>query len=278
MRLSSGFPSVPLLPEPLIDPRRLQLLLGVACGRFTVDALAECDSTNSVLLLRAGQGAPSGSVVVADRQTAGRGSRGRRWESSPGASLTFSLLWRFRGGVHRLAGLSLAVGVAVVRALAASGAPHITLKWPNDILLDEAKLGGILVELQGEENRSLAVMGIGINLALPPDFERTPFHLPPTALAHVLQPLPERHELFARLLSELARVLDTFSYDGFAALRDEWQTYNVWQDRPVCLLREGRVVKEGVCRGADHDGALLVQTASGIERCLSGDLSLRSRS
>ena len=168
------------MPEALIDPHRLSSLLGAACGRFAVDALAECDSTNSVLLQRAGQGAPSGSVVVADRQTAGRGSRGRRWESSPGASLTFSLLWRFEGGVHRLAGLSLAVGVALVRALAACGAPGITLKWPNDILLDEAKLGGILVELQGAEGCSLAVIGIGINLAPPPDFERPPFHLPPT--------------------------------------------------------------------------------------------------
>ena len=264
-----------MLPEALIDPHRLSSLLDAACGRFTVDALVECDSTNSVLLQRAGQGAPSGSVVVADRQTAGRGSRGRRWESSPGASLTFSLLWHFEGGVHRLAGLSLAVGVALVRALAACGAPGITLKWPNDILLDEAKLGGILVELQGVEGCSLAVIGIGINLAPPPDFERPSFHLPPTALARVLRPLPERHFLFARLLDGLARVLDVFACDGFAALRDEWQAYNVWQDRPVCLLREGQVVKEGVCRGADHDGALLVQTDSGIERCLSGDVSLR---
>ena len=136
----------------LIEPARLRTLLGAAAGRFDVDSLAECASTNTELLARAERGAPSGSVLVADRQTAGRGSRGRTWQSSPGASLTFSLLWRFTDGVHGLAGLSLAVGVAVIRALAACGAHGVMLKWPNDILLDEAKLGGILVELQGGED------------------------------------------------------------------------------------------------------------------------------
>ena len=259
----------------MINPRRLLPLLGAASGRFVVDALAECDSTNSVLLQRAAQGASSGSVVVADRQTAGRGSRGRRWESAPEGSLTFSLLWRFADGVHGLAGLSLAVGVAVIRALAACGAHNVMLKWPNDILLGEAKLGGILVELQGGEDCSLAVIGLGLNLSLPPDFSRQPFHLPPATLERVLQPLPERHHLFALLLGELARVLDVFSAHGFAVLRDEWQAHNVWQDKPVCLLRENQIVKEGICRGVDHDGALLIQTTSGVERCLSGDLSLR---
>ena len=120
----------PTLPTPssLIDPGRLQALLGVACGRFDVDALAECESTSSLLLERASHGTPAGSVVVADRQHGGRGRRGRSWLSSPDASLTFSLLWRFEGGVEHLAGLSLAVGVAVARALAACGARSIALK------------------------------------------------------------------------------------------------------------------------------------------------------
>ncbi len=240
-----------------------------------MDALPECASTNSELLRRAAAGAPSGSVVIADRQTAGRGSRGRTWQSSPGASLTFSLLWRFDTPLNCLAGLSLAVGVAVVRALTACGASGVTLKWPNDILFGEAKLGGILVELQGAEAYSLAVIGIGINLSLPPAFERQAFHLPPTALDQVLPALPERHFLFSRLLIALAQVLDRFAAGGFAQLQDEWQACHAWQDRQICLLREGQVVKAGVCRGADTDGALLVQTVTGIERCLSGDLSLR---
>ena len=260
----------------LIDPSRLSALLGSARGRFAVDALAECASTNTLLLERAARGAPAGSVVVTDRQSAGRGSRGRSWLATPEASLTFSLLWAFDGGLERLAGLSLAVGVAVVRALEACGAAGIALKWPNDILLADAKLGGILVELHNDGERACAVIGIGINLGLPgAGIERDGFALPAAALADALAELPERHLLLARLLGELAQVFDTFAEGGFSALRSHWQARNAWQDKPVQLLREGRVAMSGVCRGADADGALLVHTATGVERCLSGDLSLR---
>ena len=222
----------------MIDPVSVQSMLGDARGRFDIDSLQECDSTSTLLLKRAAEGAPAGSVIVTDRQTAGRGSRGRGWLASPESSLTFSVLWRFDGGVGQLAGLSLAVGVAVVHALEAFDANGIMLKWPNDILYDNAKLGGILVELQSAPDSALAV---------------------------------------AQLLVELAHVFDRFSYGGFAVLRDQWQALNAWQNHPVRLLRNGLLEKEGVCRGADLDGALLVQTSAGVERCLSGDLSLRAQ-
>lgn len=259
----------------LLDPVRLQLLLGEARGRFDVDVLAECLSTNTLLLQRAGEGAPAGSVIVADRQTAGRGSRGRHWAAAPESSLTFSVLWRFDGGFEKISGLSLAVGVAVVQALEACGAIGVTLKWPNDILYRNAKLGGILVELHAEEDGALAVIGIGLNLQRPDNVRLLEMALPPAALADLLPGLPDRHVLFAQLLISLARVFDQFGQGGFAALRETWQACNAWQDRPVRLLREGRVEYEGICRGADSDGALLVETAQGVERCLSGDLSLR---
>ncbi len=260
----------------LINPVRLHSLLEEVHDRLDVVSLAECESTSSLLLQRAEMGAPSGSVIVADHQKAGRGSRGRSWSASPQSSLTFSLLWRFDSELHRLAGLSLAVGVAVVRALEACGASGISLKWPNDILLGDAKLGGILVEVQSDEDHSQAVLGIGLNLSLPERLEPSDFALKPAALDQLLTPLPERHELFAKLLIELVHILDQFAEGGFAVLRDEWQARNAWQDKPVCLLREGRVESQGICRGADDDGALLVETASGVERCLSGDLSLRA--
>lgn len=268
----------------LIEPTRLQTLFGDACGRFDIDSLAECASTNTELLARAERGAPSGSVLVTDRQTAGRGSRGRSWLASPEASLTFSLLWRFDGGLERMSGLSLAVGLAVVEALETCGASGVTLKWPNDILHDNAKLGGILVELHnevrhdgcGETNSAMAVIGIGLNLLLPDNIgDGEGFALTPAALERVVSPLPERHDLFARLLIALARVFDRFACGGFAALREQWQKRHAWQDRPVRLLRDGSVLKEGICLGADDDGALLLRTADGVERCLSGDLSIR---
>ena len=278
-------PLTPPLSSALIDPVRLKTLLGAASGRFDVDALAECESTSSLLLERAGHGAPAGSVIVADRQSAGRGRRGRSWLSSPESSLTFSVLWRFDDGVERLAGLSLAVGVAVARALEACGAGGVALKWPNDILFADAgryaKLGGILVELQlerqGERRSMLAVIGIGLNLQLPPESEAPEvFGYPVASLAQALSPLPDRHDLLAQLLIELAAVLDRFAGGGFAALRDEWLARNAWQDKPVNLLRDGVIEKTGLCRGADIDGALLVETGDGVERCLSGDLSLRA--
>jgi len=268
----------------LIEPARLRILLGDVAGRFDVDSLADCESTNTELLARAERGAPSGSVLVADRQTAGRGSRGRSWLASPDASLTFSLLWRFDGGLERMSGLSLAVGVAVVEALEACGASGVKLKWPNDILYEDAKLGGILVELynephndgNGEANSAMAVIGIGLNLLVPDNIgEGDGFVLPPAALERVISPLPERHYLFAQLLIALAREFDRFTSGGFGALREQWQARHAWQDRPVRLMRDGRVLEEGVCLGADDDGALLVRTEKGVQRCLSGDLSVR---
>ena len=158
----------PMTPA-LIDPVRLKPLLGGLASRFDVDALAEGSSSNDLLMARTseGAGASSGSVLVVDRQTAGRGRRGRSWASSPDSSLTFSLLWRFEGGVERLAGLSLAVGVALVRAVSAFGVSGAALKWPNDILLNGGKLAGILVELTSARRRMGSVFRIGINLSLP---------------------------------------------------------------------------------------------------------------
>jgi BirA family biotin operon repressor/biotin-[acetyl-CoA-carboxylase] ligase len=265
---------MPTMTSALIDPARLKPLLGGVASRFDVDALAEGASSSDLLLERAANGAASGSVLVIDRQTAGRGRRGRQWGSSPEASLTFSLLWRFQGDVARLSGLSLAVGVALVRALEAFGLRGARLKWPNDVLLDGCKLAGILIELSSERRGMLAVIGIGINLDSPP--ADLALDVPAATLRSALPLLPERHALLARILAELAVVLDQFSQGGFAALRNDWQHLHAWQDREVIVLHDGRVEIAGRCRGADADGALLVETANGLTRCLSGDISLRS--
>ena len=263
-------------PSPLlIDSLRLASLLGPAASRFQLEILPECPSTNSLLLEQCTAGAPSGAVLVADRQTAGRGSRGRNWQAAPEASLTFSVLWHFSGGVEQLSGLSLAVGVAVVEALARCGVPGVQLKWPNDILYGDKKLGGILVEVQCESDSARTVVGIGLNLQPPPEFDLNGAALAPIALSEVVTSPPERHAVLAALLEVLADVFDEFAEGGFAVLRPRWQTYHAWQDRVVCMLRDGEIEAEGTCLGADEDGALLVRTATGLERCLSGDLSLR---
>lgn len=266
-------------PSRLIAPERLQAALGPAQARFAVTAIDACASTSTLLLERSAQGAPSGSVIVCDHQTAGRGSRGRHWSASPDASLTFSLLWDFERGLADMAGLSLGVGLAVVRALDSCGAAGATLKWPNDILYRDAKLGGILVELSGDDARTRAVVGIGLNLKLPElDPVAAPMMMPVAALAGMVTPLPDRHRLLAALLTELATVFDAFSAAGFGAVREDWQACNAWQDRKVRVLRNGEVCLEGRCCGADSDGALLVEADGRVERCLSGDVSLRPAS
>ena len=259
----------------LIDPVRLRQLLGTASQRMTIDALPTCESTSTVLLQRARQGASTPSLLVADQQTAGRGRRGRSWLSSAADSLTFSLLWHFERSLADMTGLSLAVGVAVARALEACGASPIGLKWPNDVLLDGGKVAGILIDLETATPGVLAVIGIGLNLQLPRSDDDMLY--PPAALAQSLASLPERHQLLACLLRELIVVLDGFAQHGFTALRDDWQARHAWQNRRVGLFEAGLPEREGICLGADADGALLLQTASGKQRFFSGDVSLRAR-
>ena len=245
--------------------------LGAAARRFDIDVLPSCDSTNAVLLNRAEAGAPSGTVVIAEEQTAGRGRRGRSWFASPGDSLTFSLLWRFAPGTAP-AGLSLAVGVAVARALQSAGAGGIALKWPNDILREGRKLGGILVELVPGAPHA-AVIGIGINLRLPAGM---PEEVRATSAAlsangEALDP----NDLYGALLGELLITLEAFAALGFAAIRPEWMAHHAFQDARVSLSTDFGPPRTGICHGVDTDGALLLEVDGRIERILSGEVSLR---
>lgn len=245
--------------------------LGPAARRFDIDVLQSCDSTNTVLLSRAEAGAPSGSVVVAEEQTAGRGRRGRTWFADPGDSLTFSLLWRFAPGTAP-AGLSLAVGVAVARALQKVGAGETALKWPNDILKQGRKLGGILVELAAGPPHA-AIIGVGINLRLPsglPEDVRANSAAIGASAASV-----DVNHVLAALLGELLATLDAFATGGFAAIRAEWTARHAFQNSPVRLSSDFGPPREGICRGVDADGALLLEVDARVERVLSGEVSLR---
>lgn len=247
--------------------------LGDLACRFDVDVLAECDSTNARLLALAEAGAPSGSVIAALSQTAGRGRRGRSWFSAPGDSLTFSLLWRLPPDTP-LSGLSLAVGVALARALEDSGIAGVSLKWPNDVLLNERKLAGVLIELVPGARPAAAVIGIGLNLrrprGMPDDLCRTA-----AALIDAAAPLSATGELLARLLTALHAALSSFAGSGFSPFREEWQVRHAFNDRTVHLLSDFSEPLEGICRGVDFDGALLLDTRDGRQRIISGEVSLR---
>lgn len=264
-----------MTPSLRFDLAVITRALRAAACRFDIDILASCDSTNGLLLARAEAGAPSGTVVVAEQQTAGRGRRGRSWISAAADSLTFSLLWRFAPGAS-LAGLSLAVGVAVAQAVEKVGAgttanPGIQLKWPNDILLRRQKLGGILVELvPGMLHGGMAaVIGIGIN-------QRLPVALPEDVLAAALDHDVDANALLAAVLTEVLQVLEDFAGAGFAAQREAWLARHAFQDQPVVLLSDFAPPRHGICRGVAADGALLLEAEGRIERILSGEISLRA--
>lgn len=253
-----------------LDRAALLADLGAVAEDFAIEWLPSCDSTNTQLLARAEAGAASGAVIVAATQTAGRGRRGRQWLAAPGDSLTLSLLWRFAPGRVPI-GLSLAVGVAVARALEKVGAGETALKWPNDILLRGRKLGGILVELVSGAPHA-AVIGIGINrrlpAALPPDVRATAAALDEACVV-------TGETLLAALLVELHVALHAFAANGFAALRADWLARHAYQDAPVMLLTDFASPRQGICRGVNEEGALLLEVDGRIERVLSGEISLR---
>lgn len=251
--------------------------LGGLSRRFDIDIIATCTSTSDLLMARAAAGAPSGSVIVAEQQTAGRGRRGRSWQSSPQTSLSFSLLHRLPAGTAP-AGLSLAIGVALAETLAELGIPQVLLKWPNDVQLGQQKLAGILIELvNGRAGTGMAVViGIGLNLDLPAELPAD-IRARATSLAASGVPLPERNVLFAHLLAGLQRHLEDFAQHGFAGVRAAWQKRNAHADQEVQLLSDHAAPLLGRVLGVDDDGALLLATAQGRQRVMSGEISLRSR-
>jgi BirA family transcriptional regulator, biotin operon repressor / biotin---[acetyl-CoA-carboxylase] ligase len=242
-----------------------------SASHVEIEVVAETGSTNADLLGRIGR--LRGPVLrIAERQTAGRGRAGRPWLSVPGATLTFSLAWRVKGGLHNMAGLPLAVGVALAETLGSLGVP-VQLKWPNDVLRDGKKLAGILVEAQqGTDGAFWAVIGVGLNLIMPDELEARIGR--DVAGAPWLAQM-ERNELMATLLSRLAAVLAEFDDTGFAPFCARWNVLHAWQGQDVTIVDGGQVLQQGRAAGVDHNGRLLLDTPQGRAEVLSGDVSLR---
>lgn len=260
-----------------LDADAIHAHCAVSASHVAIEAVVQTGSTNADLLARlpgsGHAGELAGAVLrIAERQVAGRGRAGRPWLSAPGASLTFSLAWPFRGPLHRLAGLPLAVGVALAETVAAQGVP-VQLKWPNDLMKDGAKLAGILVETQKAPDGTIwAVIGCGMNLLMPDEME--------AAIGRTVSSAPwlarmDRNELVAALLSRLAAVLAEFDDTGFAPFRDRWNALQGWCGQAVNILDNGVIVQQGLAAGVDETGRLLLDTPAGQVAVLSGDVSLR---
>jgi len=254
-----------------------EAILGHLSGgarRFSLDIVDQTGSTNTDLMQAANEGAPSASVRVAEFQTRGRGRRGRDWHTGLGGALTFSVLWRFDQGAGFLSGLSLAVGVALLRVLRRRGAGDVMLKWPNDLLWRHLKLAGILIELSGDVmGPTVAVIGIGLNLRLP-DAIKARIDQPVVDLVRIGIEA-DRNELFAAILVELDNVLGVFSSEGFAPFRGEWNDAHAYQDKMVRLRMPDKAEFEGKVEGVADDGALSIVTRTGLRKFYGGELSLR---
>jgi BirA family biotin operon repressor/biotin-[acetyl-CoA-carboxylase] ligase len=244
---------------------------------FRIEVVATTGSTNSDLLARAAR-LPSGHVLAAERQLAGRGRRGRAWSSPPGASLAFSVLWRFALPAARLNGLSLAVGVAVARALEAAGARGVALKWPNDVLAMTptgwGKLAGILIEIGPADAASSAVViGIGLNVL--------PFAAPAGAGYGIADAAgsgaqADRDRLLAAILAQLHHACGVFAARGFTPLAAEWNALHAFHGSEVVLSSEGAADLRGVAAGVNGDGALILETPQGARQVVSGEVTLRA--
>jgi BirA family biotin operon repressor/biotin-[acetyl-CoA-carboxylase] ligase len=257
-----------------LDANRVCEHLGAHAGTFQIEVMELADSTNTVLLNEALAGAPTGLAVAAELQTQGRGRRGRTWHTGLGGAVTFSLLWRFDQGVRDLGGLSLAVSVALARALRALSVEGVTVKWPNDVLWQHQKLAGVLTEIEGDVmGPSAAVIGIGINVYLEPDVrQRIDQAVADLAATGVRI---DRNRLLGTCLAHLADVLREFAANGFGRLRVEWEASNALAGRTVAVTLADRSQETGLAAGVADDGALLLQTDSGLRRFYSGEVSVR---
>lgn len=261
-------------PLDLLDVGRIQAQLTPASRRQLValSVLDEVDSTNTWLMTEARR---FPAVCLAERQTAGRGRRGRKWVSPFAANIYMSLGWRFDDLPPGFSALALVAAVAAIRALVTLGVAGAAIKWPNDLWVNGRKLGGILVDMQGEPSGVVyTVVGVGINVRMPATAADR-IDQPWTDLATLMpERLPQRNTLAATLINEWLQALRVFAQQGFAAFATDWRALDLAAGKSVQLQHQHHCIR-GTALGVDQDGALLLDTGGGTQRFVSGDLRLR---
>ena len=241
---------------------------------FRAQLKHECSSSNDEIMALARQSADLAhkALCVAHFQTKGRGRQGRSWVNRQGECLMFSFGWTFDKPQYELGSLALVVALACRRALADIGL-DVNIKWPNDLVVANDKLAGILIETARVENKTVAVIGIGINFVLPKEVENA------TSVQALFQTASKQgvsvKTLLNAVLAQLDALLSEYAQNGFASCVGEYDAANRDTDRPVLLLQEGRIVHEGVVKGVDAQGALRLLTDKGEKTIVSGEISLR---
>ena len=269
------------LPQPveLLDAERIRAVLEPAHNRQLrgLQLLFEVGSTNTCLLDAPAPPVGRADACLSELQHAGRGRRGRLWIAPFGASLAMSLGWVFKGSTRTLPALSLAVGVAVARALARAGAREIALKWPNDIWFQERKIGGVLSELRGDaDGAAYVVIGVGLNVSLS---ARARHKIESTigsvaSVADACPTPPSRNWLAGAILDELLSMLAQFGRDGFAPFHPPWMALDALGGR-AAQVTLGDSAVSGIACGVDSEGALLMNCGGRLRKFVSGEATLR---
>ncbi|WP_172962249.1 biotin--[acetyl-CoA-carboxylase] ligase [Hydrocarboniclastica marina] len=261
-------------PLDLLDKERLEQLLDPEQRELiNLHVLDDVPSTNDYLSAR--ELVAKYEVCLAEKQSAGKGRRGRKWEGSYGRDIALSVKFESERGVSGLDGLSLAVGVALADSLTRAGVEGISLKWPNDLWLGEKKVAGILIELSGElQTRCEVVVGIGLNVSMAED-EGASINQPWTSLA-TDGGLPEisRNSIAAKLIAGLISALERFEREGFAIFQAQWVSLDALKGREVFVVGQET---SGLGAGIDAFGAYRLETASGEVRLNAGEVSVRAK-
>jgi BirA family biotin operon repressor/biotin-[acetyl-CoA-carboxylase] ligase len=266
--------------EPLAAERILEKLSETVRKQVrSLEVAWTVGSTNTELLSRANPPNGSSEVMLAEYQTAGRGRRGRAWLAPPGGAICLSLSWTFRDVPADLGALGLVIGVCELRALHALGITGAKLKWPNDVLVDERKLGGILIELRAESaGPACVVIGIGLNVALgaPLLAQIAETGIAATDLVTAGLVEPSRNSVAGALVDSCIRGLQEFERGGLRPFVENWRDADALQGKMVDVRGAVGEVTRGLARGVDLHGALLVETADeGLKKFVSGDVSVR---
>ncbi len=252
-----------------LSAEHIAALRAAHARRIAIKVVAETGSTNADLLAATTQ-LREPTLLIAENQTAGRGRAGRSWQSEPGATLTFSLAWKFELPPQALLGLPLAVGTVIAETLARFDV-DARLKWPNDVLLGRDKMAGVLIETAPQGAAIWAIIGIGINVLMPQSLAQRIDR--PVAAASNLR--LRREEVLAVLLDNLSVALELFAQHGFAVFAERWNQLHAWRGMPVVVVDHGQVLQRGSAWGVDEQGQLLLDTAHGRIAVVAGDVSLR---
>lgn len=259
-----------------IDQLNSQRLSGLVSQSSLIAVYPHIDSTNQHMMSQLTQW-ESGDVCLAEHQTAGRGRRGRKWISPYGSNLYMSMYWRFDQGVAATMGLSLIVGIAIAETLTEFGV-RSSLKWPNDVYIEAKKVSGVLVELAIEAGGAAqVVIGIGLNLTMSDKNKQTEgIDQPWTSLDQHL-PMPvDRNQFTAVLINRLHQELTQYQLVGNQGIAERWTHYDHFANKPVKLIM-GHQSVNGIARGIDDTGAILVESDGKIAPYIGGEISLRGQ-